>query len=239
MIKAVTLQAEYRRSLNRINSGYGKRFSVIDGDGFLNEAIDIVFENIAQKFETNTLSRNHLRQLEVKNQKASCTKVDDNICKITYPDNLYMLTRQWIIACKDGCDIDRTLELFIIQSSDITKTLKDPQWKPSFQWEEALAEEAGDDLYIYHNCDFNVKEVGYSYLRKPNHIATPSLADCDYINEKGETITSDVDFELDSTFFWRKVVQIAVLNSLLAIGEAQDYQLRLNNIMALDRVFIQ
>ncbi|MFA9213626.1 MAG: hypothetical protein ACEQSR_07245 [Candidatus Methylacidiphilales bacterium] len=117
----------------------------------------------------------------------------------------------------------------MIQSSDLTESLKDPNWKPSFEWEQALADDSGDGLTIYHNCDFNIKELEISYLKRPNHIATPSMLTngAPYIKD-GKTISQDISLEIDSTFFWRKAVEVAILNTQLSLGDFQDYQLKLH-----------
>lgn len=241
MVLAKLLQEEYRRHLNRVNSDYDTRIGTIDGDGFINEGIDIVFENFAVKFETNTLFRNHLRQLEVKGYKPEIHKLDKDSSYVKYPKDFYMLTRQTLVACKENCPEERMIDLYMIQSSDLTQALKDPNWKPSFEWEQALVDDTGDTLVIYHNCEFDPKEVKLDYLKKPNHIATPSRLKngAKYINtETGNIVTQDINLELDSTFFWRKAIQVAVLNTQLALGDVQDYQLQLNNILNLDKIFL-
>lgn len=234
------MQEEYRRLLNRINTSYEQNIGVIDADAFINGAIDSVFENIAIKFEGNTLVRNHLRQLEVKHKKIKTKKVDKDISRIDYPDNFYMLTRQFAKACKDGCTEEKVINLYMIQTSDLNQSLRDPNWKPSFAWEEALVEDAGNSLLIYHNCEFKIKEVQIDYLRKPKHIATPSLlkTGCDYVTSDGKTITSDINFEIDSTLLWRHIVRVAVGNTLVAMGDTSDYQANLANTMALDKIFL-
>lgn len=238
MISARLIQEEYRRHLNRVNSGYDTRIGTIDADAFINEGIDVVFENLATKFEYNSLIRNHLRQLEVKKKKIKTKKLDKDSSSIDYPKDLYMLTRQYVLACKEGCDTERLIDVYVIQTSDLTQSLKDPNWKPSFEWEQALAEDAGNSLIIYHNCEFDIKSAEIDYLKKPNHIATPSLLkNCDYVRN-GKTISSDINFEIDSTYFWRKAVQLAVLNTQAALGDVQDYQTQFNNIMTLDKIFI-
>jgi hypothetical protein len=241
MISAKRIHEEYKRHLNRVNADYDTRIGTIDADGFINESIDIVFENLAAKFETNTLVRNHLRQLEVKNYKPEVFKLDKDSSYIKYPENFYMLTRQTLKACKENCSEDRVIDLYMIQSSDLSQSLKDPNWKPSWEWEQALVDDTGDSLIIYHNCEFDPKEVTIDYLKKPNHIATPSMMKngTKYISsETGQVLTSDINLELDSTFFWRKVVQVAVLNTQLSLGDFQDYQAQLNNILNLDKIFI-
>lgn len=243
MIPAKVLQEEYHRQLNRINAEYNQRISVIDSDGFINEGIDTVFENLAIKFESNSLVRNHLRQLEIKKftyKPKQIVKVDKDTSKVSYPKEFYLLTRQSLVACKEHCSVERVLDLTMIQSSDLNSALKDPNWEPSYEWEQALVEDAGNDLYIYHNCKFNIKSVEIDYLKKPNHIATPSLIKngASYI-KNGKTISEDINLEVDSTYFWRKAVQVAVLNTKAALGDVQDYNAELNTILVLDRLFLE
>ena len=204
---AKVLQEEYHRQLNRINAEYNQRISVIDSDGFINEGIDTVFENLAIKFESNSLVRNHLRQLEIKKftyKPKQIVKVDKDTSKVSYPKEFYLLTRQSLVACKENCSVERVLDLTMIQSSDLNSALKDPNWEPSYEWEQAL-----------------VEENGASYIKN------------------GKTISEDINLEVDSTYFWRKAVQVAVLNTKAALGDVQDYNAELNTILVLDRLFLE
>lgn len=239
MILAKTIHEEYKRQLNRINSEYDQRVGIIDGDAFINGAIDIVFENLAVNFEKNTLSRNYLRQLEVKNKKLKVKKQDKDISYVDFPEDLYMLTRQVAKACKDDCDTEKILDLYIVQTSDLTQALKDPNWEPSFEWEQALAEDAGNSLFIYHNCKFNLKTVTIDYLRRPKYIATPSMLKngASYIRD-GVKITNDINFEITNTQLWRLVVAVAVLRTKLALGDLQDYNTELQNVFQLYKIYL-
>lgn len=237
-IKATLLQSEYRKALNRLNSNLNKRVPIIDGDKYINEAIDFVFENFATKFELNSTVRNHLRQLEVKREPLKITEKEGYI-EAELPEGYYMSTRQFGEGSVEGCDKKRLIDLYVIQTSDITNSLKDPFWKPSFEWEEALIEEAGNNLIIYPG-DIKFDKIYIDYLKKPNHIATPSkIAEGQiYKTADGRTIEKDIDFEVDSTFIWRKVVRVAALNTLLDMGDVQNYQAQLQNIMTLDKIYI-
>lgn len=235
MIKATQLQAETRRHLNRINSSYGTRISVIDLDGFINQAIDQIFENFAVRFESNTQVRNHLRQLEVRNKSLKVKKLDVNSVYIDYPQDFYQLTRASTKACKGDCE--KTIELFMIQTSDLSNALKDPYWNPSFEWEAGLMEDVGNSLVLYHNCQYDLKTVVIDYLRKPKHIATPSIAGCDYIIHDGTKISKDIDFEIDSSYLWRKVVRLAAIEAAVSLGDYADYQTRKDEIFIFDKIF--
>jgi len=236
-IAATKLQYETRKKINRINSDFAQAITVADLDSYLNEAKDALFENYAALAETNTTIRNHLRQLEVKKVCLPCTKQDKKCCKITYPEGFYRLLSQTTKACKGDCG-ERDLVTHIIQSNELSTSLKDPFWSPSWDYEETLADEAGDGLYVYHQ-DFDIKEVCIDYLRKPKDIATPSLTKKgSYRNAEGQTVATDQPLELDATFLWRKVVDIAALMVERDMSELTDYQSQLQKIMAVDKMFL-
>lgn len=240
MIKATKLQEEYRRHLNRLNTDCEKSVSISDGDAYINEAIDIIFENLVVKFEINDLVRNHLRQLEVSNYKIIPEVLDKNISKAKYPEDFYKFGRSFIKVCHRHCNIEKTIGLHVVQTADLNKSLKDPYWQPSWEWEIGLAQESGNDLLIYHNCQYDPKEVYIDYIRKPKHIQTPSLTkNGSYTNSSGEVVSQNIDFEIDSTFLWRKIVSLAALNTALDHGAVQDYSLKLQNILTLDKIYLQ
>lgn len=239
MISATVLQEDYRRHLNRRNTDCEKSISIADGDAYINEAIGVIFENFVVKFETNDLIRNHLRQLEVINYKLIPEKNSDNSVKIIYPDRFYKLSRIYIKVCNKDCKIERVIPVRTIQTSDINNTLKDPYWKPSFAWERSFGHEADEGFIIYHNCEFDIKEVYIDYVRKPNHIQTPSLTvNKYYINSDNKKITKNIDLDIDSTFFWRKVTRLAAINTLLDFGDVQDYQAELQQLLNIDKIFL-
>ena len=97
MIKAKVLQEDFRRHLNRKNSEYSKSISVADGDQYLNEAIDFIFENLIVKFEVNDLVRNHLSQLKVVNKSLEVKVVNDEIVSAKYPDDYLFYNLQILI----------------------------------------------------------------------------------------------------------------------------------------------
>lgn len=239
MIKAKVLQEDFRRHLNRKNSEYSKSISVADGDQYLNEAIDFIFENLIVKFEVNDLVRNHLSQLKVVNKSLEVKVVNDEIVSAKYPDDLYRVARRWVNFSKIGCNRSKELGLPILQSSDINKTLRDPLYKPSWEWERLYANEQDRSLIIYKSKDSTIDSVLIDYIKKPNHIATPSLtASGMYVNSSGESVTTDVDFEIDSTFVWRRVSRLAAINALLDIGDINDYQAQIQELLNLDKIYL-
>lgn len=243
-IASTTLQYEVRKKINRINSDYSKSISVADLDSYINEAKDLIFEKYAALAEINTTIRNHLIQLELKKQSFNCIKVDDGCCFVEYPDNLYRLLRQTLIATKDTCNEERELIVRIVQSDDLSESLKDPYWEPSWSYEETIADEGTYNgkrgLFVFTNADFDVVKVFFDYLIKLPDIATPSLTSGgSYTNSSGVIVNVDKDLIVDSTYLYRKIVDVAELLIKKNISEINDWQSQMSNIMGIDSLYLK
>lgn len=238
-IAATKLHYEVRRKINRINSDFSKSISVPDLDAYINEAKDLVYENFAVVFERNTTVRNHLRQLEVNNKCLACKNDAEDSCIVEYPKDFYRLTRQIAKATTDGCDSERELIIHITKQDKLSESLKDPYWDPDFFYEETLGDDEETGLRVYHNGKFDVKEVCISYLKIIPDIAAPSLVSSgSYTDPEGNTVSRNVDFIVDSSFLWRKIVDVAVLGIQRDMSNVNDYQTQLQNILQLDKVYL-
>lgn len=239
-IKATRLQDEVRRKLNRKNSEYGRKISVSEMDLILTEAYHIYVENRVALFEVNSNVRQELRQLEVKNQPL--TTIPDKTNNLNYlaefPDKYYRVTRLHVQAKKEGCG-EKELKGIIVQTDDLNEALRDPFYKPSFEFEEILYDEGGEYLHLYTDGTFRVKKVFIDYLKKPGDIRTPSLVKGKYIDSDGNEIKADQDLELDSTFQMRKIVDIAAAIALRDLGDINDYQAQVNKILQLEALHIK
>lgn len=241
-ISATKLHQEFRRRVNIGDSSKNYSFEVIDVDSYLNEAQDIYYTNRLSILETTPQVREELRKAEVKSYCKSCNfyKDDNRICLMELPSDYYRRIKQTAnVSCKDdrNCD-DKEIILRICQNDDISEILKDPFRKPSFEFEEAWADEADGGLYIYHNNAFKVNTVCISYYKRLPKIAAPSLSpEGFYIDGDGFKITKDQGFILDSTdSAWRLVVDIAALCAFRDISDQNNFQLELNKILQIGRI---
>lgn len=240
MISASQLHYDFRRKFNRINSASGRYISVGEIDSYLTEALYIYFENRVAIAETNPLVRNDLRQYEVKKVPLKLSGKDSKCKFAKYPKDFYQLLRTNVRATGTDCKEVRDLITHIIKSDDISESLVSPFWKPSIDWEETFADEAQDGLYVYHNGAFDIKEVQIDYYRKPKNIQAPSLKDVgSYVDPDGNIITTDQGLDLDSTFAWRKIADIAVLVASRDVGDVTEYQSQLNKIMQVEKIHLQ
>lgn len=226
----------FRVGLNRRNSDFSQHIKTAEVDYYLNTAYEIWFENRVSLFEQNSKARNDLRQFEEKKVVLNCSPRDEKCCFAQYPENLYKLTRQTAKVDKDPCG-EKEIVIRIIQTDDISEAFRNPYRKPSYEYEETFAEEAGDGIMVYKG-DFEINSICIDYLRKLTPVAGPSLTKSgSYRNADNQVVSSDVDFEIDSTYVWKDIVDIAVLTALRDISEVQDFQTQLNKILTLDKMF--
>lgn len=230
MIDCEKLHYAFQLKATHSNSNYLKSLSAAQRDIYLNEAIDTVFESLVKAPEIDPEVRNHLRQLERKNVCVDCIN-KGAYAVVAYPDDFYRRLRQTLIATKEGCE-KRELLIHVLQSDKLTESLKSPYWKPSFEYEETLGDDGEDGFYVWHNNEFGAEKVCFDYIRKVKHIACPELEDCgSYTNETGDKVDTNVDFELDATFFYRKVVDVAVLMAKRDVDDVTNYQTQLQMIL--------
>lgn len=240
-IPSTRLHQEFRRRVNLGDSHKNYNFEVKDVDSYLNEAQDIFYSNRLSIAETAPQVREDLRKAEVKQYCAPCSvfKDDNRICIFKFPDNYYRRLRQTAkVSCNDDrkCE-DKEIKLLIAQNDDLSEILKDPFRKPSFEFEEAWADESSEGLYVYHNNAFKVKKVCISYYKKLPRIAAPSLLEEGYyIDGDGTKIDSDSGFILDTTDCWRIVVDIASLIASRDISDLQSFQSEMTKILQIGKI---
>lgn len=242
MIKATEFHYEFLKQINRVNSDFNKSISVAARDSYFNHAKEVVLENYFAIAESNSTVRNHLRQLEVKKRELDCIAKDDTCCVVSFPLDFYRLLRQSADLCTDKCSEVRTVRIHTIQTDDISESLKDPYWEPSFEWEETFGEEGEEGYYVYIKPGYDVKKVYIDYLRKPGNIAAPSLLDCEskcYTNSKGEEVCNDSDFDVDSTWLWRKIVDVSVVFALRDLGQVDDVRSKMEEIIFVDKAYLK
>lgn len=240
MVKATQLHFEFLKQYNSQNSNFDKAISVVMRDSYLNHAKDVVIENFFAIPETNPTVRNHLRQLEVKRASFEIIRNRDDYVVFRYPKSFYRLIRSTVKMVTKDCSTPREILVHPVKTHQLTEALKDPYWEPSFEWEETLGEEGHDGFYIYKKPEHTIQLGLFDYFRKPADIAAPSLLDdakC-YTNAKGEKICHDKDFEIDSTFLWRKIVDVAVLYALRDTNQLQDFESKLKEILFTDKLYL-
>lgn len=240
MLKATKLHAEVRRRLNRFNTDYEKKLSVIQIDSLIQEAVEIWVENRATLYQTNDEVQRDLAILEVKNYCKPVKKFDERSVYIDLPHNYVKLTRRTCKAVKESCgSSERELTCIAFQADDLTEGLKSPFLEPSFEYEETIAYESGTQYIVFHNNKFKINTICLDFLRQPLLPCAPSLTENgSYIDGEGNVIKKDIGLELDNNFQPRKIADIASYLGMRDFGDTADYQSMIQKIIFTDQVYI-
>lgn len=226
------------RKLNGLNTGMGQSFSILDLVSAINDAYEIIVENNVKLTDSNSLIRDNLRKLEIKNYDLEFEN-RGSFYFAKYPENLYKRLNHFVEASCEGCSNSKVIIPRIVQSDDLHEARKNPYRKSNYAWEQLIMDEGGDGLYIYTDNEMNLSKVTIDYYRKIKYVEAPSLVECnDYIyrNYDDRIISNDVDFDLDNTYIARKVTDVAVLLLRTDIKDTEAFKLKLESLIQLDKI---
>ena len=241
-ISANKLVYDFQRKLNATLSGRNKNYRIVDIVSYLNEALEIWYENKVFAAETNDKTKHDLRQFVVAKHEITCEEVDCDCCIAKFPEDYYKTLDIEVKACNEECcpGIEKKICPKNPQFDDKNVARKTDHWGADFKWEQLIFKEVSDGILIYHEGEMTINGVCIDYYRKPKYIQAPNLVECEdhiYRNWDDKLITSNVNFEVDSTFANRQVSDIAVLNAERDSGNLQQYQTQLQKILQLDSLY--
>lgn len=239
-IPSSKLVYDFKRKFNAINSGGNREIPLVDIIAYLNEGQEIWFENRCLIAETNHKVRNDLRPVKVVKESLSMEKVDDSCYLAKFPSSLYKRLNHIAVVKKDCCPNPKEIVPRIIQSDDLHEGRLNPYRKADFFYEQLMAQEGSDGLYIYHDNEMEIVSVYIDYYRRPSPINAPSLDECGdgaYYSYDGSSVNSDTEFEFDKTYCVNDVVDVAVLIALRDVGDVQSFQTKLEEILRTESFF--
>lgn len=231
MIAASEMIYAFRQNYDRYDGKKKPSLDIRAQCYHINTAIDKFVENAIILAETNSIFRESIRNLEIKEVSLDLKKNGDTFNIYKYPKDHLKTLRRRVVAKKDKCGT-KEFPIILFQTDDLDHANINSYWKSNYGWETALGDEGSEGLYVWHNKDFGIDKVKVDYYRKHINFECPSLADGGQYWSGGETelITKDTYFELD-TFSKDKVIQIAVMLATINIGDERDLALRLRNIL--------
>ncbi len=232
-IKASRLIYEFDRRFDRFAGQQKPALRLENKLSLLNEATQIFFENRVKLAEVNSRVRDELRPLEEKSKKLTLKKgVSVDIAAI--PKDSFRILRAEATISKKDCS-PKVVPLIMLTTDDLSRARKNAYWRSSFEWEHLLADEGSQGLYLYHDGEFSVDEVVIDFYRRPTEIHAPSMsADKQYEDWNGIVRKKDIDLELDNTYAYRRIVDIAVLLARVDIGDQRDFQMKLAEILQIE-----
>lgn len=235
MIPAKRLIIEFDRRFDRFASEYKKNLRLEDKISVLNEAHEKIFENRVSIAEVNSELRNDLRNFEMKDISLQKIRVSKDYTVFSFPKDYYKMLRIKCIAEKKSCG-KKEIPVIIFQADDLEEALKDDFWKPSFEWETVLGDEGSEGIYLWHQETFSITNCIIDYYRKIKDIQCASLSkDGFYRDFNDNLINYDQGCEMDSTYLWQTVVDLAVLIARADIGDDRDFKIQNEKLFLKDK----
>lgn len=234
-VESTKLIYDFVRKYNAQRSNTANKLKLSTVVSYINEALEIWFENRANAFEANSEIRNALRNFEIKDKPLDVEQSSYGKFRVEIPDDLYRKTLLYIESESDCCPgIIKQIQAKFIQSDDLFKARKSAYNSSSFKWERMLCDEAGKHYYLYPEEGHNIRKVYLSYLRMPAYIQETDVcegAEKFYEDYNEKLITKKVNLEVDNTFDHRKITDIAVLVASRDNLDAEAYNTQLKKII--------
>lgn len=236
MIEAKRLIIEFDRRFDRFASEYKKNLRLEDKISVLNEAYVKIFENRVSIAEVNSEVRNDLRNFEMKDFSLQKIRVSRDYTVFAIPQDYYKMLRIKCVAEKPGCG-KKEIPVTIFQTDDLEQALNDDFWSPSFEWENVPGDEGSEGIYLWHKDGFSTPECIIDYYRKIIEMECASMSKTgSYKNYNDVLINYDQGCEMDTTYLWQSVVDLAVLIARADIGDDRDAKMQTEKYFLKDKI---
>lgn len=228
---------EFDRKFDRFRGEARKNIRLEDKLNILNESQMILYEKRVALAETNDEARNSLRPFEEKEVTLKLIEKKTNYVIAELPKGFYKLLRQRVAASKDCSVPNKQFPILIFKSDKIDSALKNPFWKPTYEWEHTIGDEGGKGLFVWNNNEFKIEEVIVDYYRKPDELHSPSMSEKGWYEDwNGVIRKKDVNCEFSQNFDHRKIVDIAVLLARADMGDSRDLRTSIDSIIGIEKI---
>lgn len=139
------------------------------------------------------------------------------------------------IGVKNSCK--EKIFLHPVKSHKVEESLRDPKWKPSFNWRESFYNENLNYISAYHNKDFSYDKIDIVYVKNIPDVAYVSgVTNGTYIKSDGSTVLEDKHLEIDNENVRQKIEDLAVM--LMRRDKDENYKVNLETILFTDKIFV-
>lgn len=236
MIKTTQLIYEFDLRYNRLQSTFDQSIRLEDKLAIINQALRLVYRHYIKYAEVSSDFRDTLKPLEVKEYELEKVKETANYSVFQPHKDQYKQLRIRVVAEKEGCG-KKTIPVIIFQTDDLDNSLLSSFWKPDYAWEIVIGDEGSEGYYLWHNNDFRIVSAICDFYRKHSELHCPSLSEKGYyIDWNGVKQTKDVDLELDRTFVFDNIIDVAILIARSIKGDERDFELQLNKILSTEKI---
>ena len=84
----------------------------------------------------------------------------------TIPSDYLQWKRVDVFACK-GCCENRRMTVYLAEEGNLNQLLRDKAKQPNFEWAETFATLINNQVHVYTNNEFDIKDASLTYYRQP------------------------------------------------------------------------
>lgn len=164
----ITVEQAYERYLLKTQKN-----ATNDGIATDRIAFCLMFNESQNKFLSLNLQQRGIDDVRwiqkflILDEKSSYTSKTQDRYNFKLPKNYFDLADLRARATKGKCT--DFIDIYEVQTENITEKLQDEYTKPSFEWRESLYTINSDFVSVYVS-DFQISEVYFNYYRYPNQI---------------------------------------------------------------------
>lgn len=219
----------FRRRANKIESLQNRNFFVEQIDDYLNEALTIYVRTKLSSVEKTQEDIDDLRQL-VKSEQSLVLAPQSTYVDAELPSDYLRLIKSYSYAQTPTCTGARRLSHYSLQADDEEAFLKDPLYKPSFDWSETGYRLIDNVMRVYTDGIFTINDVKIDYLYKHPRLGNPDDSRNGTYTLPNGAVAIQQNLLLDSTNQPEIIMDIAVLNAYMDISDP-NYSIKLNKII--------
>ena len=232
MYSIESLHYKFRVRKNVVDSNQRFNFTVEQIDEYLQEGLEIYISLVSSELEYSQKRIDDLRPIVKMDEQLSVVDVGSDKTVFNLPKDYYRRMR--CFSKPQECP-KAVITNIPVQLDDLGNYLLSEDYKPSLYWREGLMYIHGNFLTVYHGGEFTPNATYLDYLIKHPRLGNPEKSRAGAYLLADGTPAVQQGLLLDTTNQPDIIVEIALLNATMDTG-SQEYQLRLNKLLNLNRI---
>lgn len=223
--------------INMFKTSQTVEISVRYIDSVIEEAMQLVYELCVDNADINHRVIEDLRPLVKDDILLKVIKESEDYSVYELPKDYFRIKRLYGKVSKAGCP-QKNLRIWKAKANEINNSLRDENWKPSYQWGITFYDAVSNGIKVFHNGEFGIDRLKIDYYKKFTPIRCPAKEDDNfYVWYEGTKITSNQETEFLANYIIRRFTDVAAAIIQRDKGDTQEFSLKLQGIMSLENLY--
>lgn len=223
--------------LNLINSQERGTVTTRYIDTVLEEAMQIVYENLVDKAEMAPRVTEDLLPLTVIRKKLDFISANEEYSLFALPVDYFRRKRLYGMASKAGC-APRRMRLWKATAHELNNLEFDENFSPSFVWQSTYFDLVNEGVRVFHYGRFRLEEVYADYFKKFTPIRCAAMEEENYYLWYDKTkVTSTQETEFKENYILRRITDVAALIVYRDKLNQTGLETKLKTLMAFENLY--